>query len=424
MSELIYLLFFAGIVLTIGIRERQNMNRNIRKIPNRILVNGIRGKSTVTRLVMGILKEDNRRVAGKTTGTSPRLFYWDRHYEEPIVRSLQGANISEQKTITQQVARRSVDAFVTECMAVNPDYQSTFQEHFVQSGITIITNVIEDHLDVMGPTLDQIASAFASTIPHNGHLIIAPNNYEDYFKKIAQERNTKVHVADPKAIDEAYLKEFPYMMFPENAALGLAIAEILGIDEQTALNGMLNAPVDPGAMRVLSLGDDSEPSLFYNGFAANDATSTISIWDKIQELHADTTTHHAIVMNCRDDRVERTIQFAEEVLPNFKIGTLLLTGKSVAPVLEAYNRGDIQAEQMINLEKQPADKVVSAMEDLPKGSVIFGIGNIHGGGEEILHALEQLQTDEHTDVTHLPSRARNKPGMENERFTLEPSKSS
>src|SRR5699024_11323848 len=57
------------------------------------------------------------------TGTSPRLFFWDREEEEPIVRSLQGANISEQKMMVSKVARRSVNAFVTECMAVNPEYQ-------------------------------------------------------------------------------------------------------------------------------------------------------------------------------------------------------------------------------------------------------------------------------------------------------------
>ena len=423
MNELIYLLFFAGIVLSIGIRERKNMYRNIRRIPNRILVNGIRGKSTVTRLVMGILKEDNQRVAGKTTGTSPRLFYWDKENEEPIVRSLQGANISEQKFITRQVARRSVDAFVTECMAVNPDYQATFQDQFVQSGITIITNVVEDHLDVMGPTLDQVAEAFAKTIPHNGHLILSPTEYEDYFRQIADKQNTEVYMADPEAIDEDYLKQFPYMMFPENAAIGLALAEVLGIDEQIALKGMLNAPVDPGAMRVHTLGDVSQPSFFYNGFAANDASSTISIWDKIQELHPD-TPHQAVVMNCREDRMDRTIQFAEEVLPRLQTGTLILTGRGVSPVVDAYQRGTIQAENMINMEKQPADKVVNTLQDLPNNSVIFGIGNIHGGGEELASAIEQIHTEDESDRSHLPSRMRDRQSTKEKRFELEASKSS
>ncbi|KHE67279.1 capsule biosynthesis protein CapB, partial [Halobacillus sp. BBL2006] len=96
MDELVYLAIFAFIALGLGLREKNTLDRNLKKIPTRILVNGIRGKSTVTRLVMGILKEDNQKVVGKTTGTSARMFYWNQEDEEPIIRSLQGPNINEQ----------------------------------------------------------------------------------------------------------------------------------------------------------------------------------------------------------------------------------------------------------------------------------------------------------------------------------------
>ena len=389
MNELIYLTILALLVLMLGIRERHRLNRSIDRIPHRILINGIRGKSTVTRLVMGILKEDGQKVAGKTTGTSPRLFYWDRSYEEPIVRSLQGANISEQKFITRQVAKRRVDAFVTECMAVLPDYQKTFHESFVKPKITVITNVVEDHLDVMGPTLDQVAEAFAATIPYDGHLVLTPSAYEDYFRGVAAKRNTAVHIADPAAIEEGYLKTFPYMMFQENAAIGLAVAEILGIERETALQGMVSAPVDPGAMKVHPLGTAKNTGSFYNGFAANDASSTITIWNKIQKMHPD-APHQAVIMNCREDRVERTIQFAKDVLPRMQMDTLIVTGRNAGPVLEACEEGTIQVDSLINLEKRPPGDVKDVLDDLPGGTILFGVGNIHGGGEAIAEAIEDM----------------------------------
>lgn len=390
MNELIYLSFFTVIVLYLGLRERSKLERNIKQIPTRILVNGIRGKSTVTRLIMGIIKEDNQRVAGKTTGTSPRLFYWDKEDEEPLIRSLQGPNISEQKIITEQVAKRNVDAFVTECMAVNPNYQTVFQERFVQANITVITNVMEDHLDVMGPTINQIAEAFGRTIPYDGYLVIPPSTYQRYFNKIAENRGTKVVVADASLIDESYLKQFPFMMFAENAAFGLAVADILGIDHVTAHRGMLSAPVDPGAMRVHQYGPSNAPNFFFNGFAANDATSTINIWNKIQDQDYP-SDNKVVMMNCRDDRVERTIQFVKDVLPKFNIDTLILTGKSVAPIVEAYEDGSIQVKSLINLEKQPTNIVLSTIKQLPNNSMIYGIGNIHGGGQELADAIEQLE---------------------------------
>lgn len=46
------------------------------------------------------------------------------------------------------------------------------------------------------------------------------------------------------------------MVFPDNASIGLAVAEALGIDAETAMRGMLNAQPDPGAMRITTFGDE------------------------------------------------------------------------------------------------------------------------------------------------------------------------
>ncbi|NJP38485.1 poly-gamma-glutamate synthase PgsB [Bacillus luteus] len=384
-----YLGVIAAVIFYIGIKERRKMDRQLQKIPTRILVNGIRGKSTVTRLLMGIAKEDGQRTAGKTTGTSPRLFYWDSEEEEPIMRSLQGANISEQKIINDQVADRNVSTFVAECMAVNPEYQKVFEDRFVRPHITVITNIVEDHLDVMGPTLDQIAEAFSRTIPKNGYVVMPETDYNDFFEDIAENRGSEVVYYSTKGIDESYLKKFPYMMFAENAAIGLAVAGILGIDRDTAMRGMLNAPVDPGAMKIHSFGTASEPSYFFNGFAANDATSTRNIWNKIL-ASGYRHRHKAVIMNCRDDRVDRTIQFAEEVLPELKMDTLIVAGKAVQPIVRAYEEGSIQVNKLINLEKADTEEVIDELKKLPDETLLYGIGNIHGGGQEIADAMEEL----------------------------------
>ncbi|ASF40413.1 poly-gamma-glutamate synthase PgsB [Halobacillus halophilus] len=390
MEEIVYLAIFAVIVLVVGLREKSSHDRNLNKIPTRILINGIRGKSTVTRLIMGILKEDGRRVAGKTTGTSARMFYWDQEEEEPIVRSLQGPNISEQKTMAKRVVKREADAFVSECMAVNPEYQRIFQERLVKANITVIANVIEDHMDVMGPTLDDIAEAFSSTIPHNGHVVIPDTPYKGYFEKIARRRNSKVVVADESLFEEEYLKKFPFMIFPQNAALSLAVADILEIDREVALRGMLTAPVDPGAMRVHRFGKKRAPKYFFNGFAANDITSTLNIWERIQELDYP-TDEKTVIMNCRSDRVERTIDFAERVLPHIDMDNLIVMGETVDPVINAYNDGSITASNVINLENKSAEVIVEHLQDLPGNSVIYGIGNIVGGGEELAAAIQDLE---------------------------------
>ena len=67
---------FSMLVFTLAILEKRKHQQNLNLIKTRIIVNGIRGKSTVTRLIFGILKEAGIQVIGKTTGTSPRMIYW------------------------------------------------------------------------------------------------------------------------------------------------------------------------------------------------------------------------------------------------------------------------------------------------------------------------------------------------------------
>lgn len=389
MNELIYISLFVGLIILLGMIERIRLQYSIKKIPKRILVNGIRGKSTVTRLLMGILREEQVKVAGKTTGTMPRLFYWDQEEEIEIIRSLQGPNISEQKWVMKEVANRNVDALVTECMAVNPEYQSTFQKSYVQSNITVITNIIEDHLDVMGPTLDQVAEAFSETIPYNGYLIMSPSPYEEYFRKKAKKKNTKVLIADPDEVTQKDLDRFSYMMFPENVAIGYVLADLWGIKRNAALKAMVYAPVDPGALVVKRFGSVQEPNYFFNGFSANDATSTKNIWERIQEEYPQ-LKRRIIIMNCRDDRVDRTIQFAEEVLPHLPVDQLIVTGKSVRPIVKAFEKQEIPAEELINLENKKPEELIRMLTEIPGNAMIYGIGNIHGGGEEILEGIQAL----------------------------------
>lgn len=378
---------FVVIALVAGIVEWQQHKKKLHALPIRVNVNGIRGKSTVTRLITGILKEAEYKTIGKTTGTSARLIYWDQEEEEPIVRRAEGPNINEQKMVVRKAADYGAEALVSECMAVNPDYQIVFQDRLLQANIGVIVNVLEDHMDVMGPTLDEVAEAFTATIPHNGHLIVSESPYVDYYKKEAAKRNTEVIVADNNRISEAYLTQFDYMIFPENASLALAVAEALGIDEETALQGMLNANPDPGAMQIQQVDEEDGKAYFVNGFAANDPVSTINIWNRIvsQGYPKDRSI---IVMNCRDDRVDRTIQFAEDVLPYLPIDTLVLIGTMADPVIKGVEAGEIQVNHMLDLQGASTEEIYEELSKRMADNVIYGIGNIHGAAEPLIAKLE------------------------------------
>ncbi|ELK46407.1 poly-gamma-glutamate synthase PgsB [Halobacillus sp. ACCC02827] len=378
------------LVLVIGALEWQQHKKHINALPIRVNVNGVRGKSTVTRLITGVVKEAGYKTIGKTTGTSARMIFWDTPEEQPIKRRAEGPNIREQRMVVKEAADRGAEALISECMAVNPDYQVTFQEKMLQANIGVIVNVLEDHMDVLGPTLDEVADSFTATIPYNGHLIVTESPYLDMFRETAQERNTKVIVADDSRIPDDFLLKFEYMVFPENASLALAVAEAIGIDEETAFRGMLNAQPDPGAMRILPLGNYENPSYFVNGFAANDATSTINIWKRVEFLGYP-TENPIVIMNCREDRVDRTEQFAEDVLPYIPTDTLVLIGETTEPIVQAVEEGSIRVENFIDLEGKSTDEIMDVLAGMMNGRVLYGVGNIHGAAEPMIEQLQEYK---------------------------------
>ena len=385
--------------MVLGIREQLAQKRNVKKIPIRVNINGIRGKSTVTRLITSILTEAGYKTVGKTTGTAARMIYWFQDDEDIIVRRPEGPNISEQLRVLQKAADLNAEALVCECMAVNPDYQKVFQFRMLEANIVVIVNVLEDHLDVMGPTLDQIAQAFGATIPYNGFLITIDCAYTNYFKQIAKERNTKVIIADNSKITDEYLAKFDYMIFPDNASLALAVGEALGIDEETCFKGMLNAHPDPGAMRITRIGDENLNCTFVNGFAANDPQSTVNIWERVKELEYN-TEDPIVIMNCREDRVDRTEIFVSDVFPKIQTHTLVAIGEVSEPITTAFNNGQFpNVKNYINLEYAEPDKIMETLNPLLKDRMVFGVGNIHGQGEAFIEKLLSMARDEDTQDT-------------------------
>ena len=93
---LIVLMLLTLIPLVLLFLEKRQNERNLKKLRIRVNVNGIRGKSTITRMIFSILREAGYHVVGKTTGTAARMFYWNQKEEEELIRRPRGVSISEQ----------------------------------------------------------------------------------------------------------------------------------------------------------------------------------------------------------------------------------------------------------------------------------------------------------------------------------------
>jgi len=301
------LIISAGLLaslLILGLCERLARDRALRAIPIRIHVNGTRGKSTVTRLVAGALREAGIPTLAKTTGTAPRLILPDG--SERVIRRRAPASIREQLWFMREARRLKASAVVVECMAVDPELQAITAREMIRATIGVITNARLDHGDVMGTTVEQVAEALAGTIPNAGLLVVGPTGGVDVFERVARLHGTRV-VRAP-AGNGAGAGAGPADLAPawvaDNVQVALAVTRLLGIDDALARRGMRAASPDPGAVHAGAIEVGGRRVDYVDASAANDPTS-------LGQILGERTRDAVFVFQHRADRPHRLRQFAD-----------------------------------------------------------------------------------------------------------------
>ncbi|MFE1292702.1 poly-gamma-glutamate synthase PgsB [Streptomyces sp. NPDC058751] len=390
------LMVCCAILLVAGIVEQRRHFTNLDSIPTRVLVNGIRGKSSITRLCAGALRGGDLVTVAKTTGTAARFIHPDAT-EEPVYRKFGIANVVEQIGIVRRAAAYNPDALVIECMAVMPALQEINQSKLIRSTIGVLCNVREDHLAEMGPTLDDVARSLSRSMPEGGICVTAEQERFAILQEEADSRNCELIYADPETVTDEELRGFSWFTFKENVAIALKVAELLGVERQTALQGMYDAPPDPGVLSVERyVTEDGKKLRFANVFAANDPESTLMNINQLLDLGA---IHRPlnVVINCRPDRVERNGQMGE-IIPELDPDKVFVIGhpaKSAIDAIPAEYRG-----RAVDLggDKRDAEEFMGLLlGELGADTSLVAIGNIHGQGEHLLEHLAELPADESGD---------------------------
>ncbi len=398
----------AGIVVSVALILRWRLEslahrRRVDGLDWRIHVNGIRGKSTVARIIAGMLREHGLVTVAKSTGTFAAVINRDG-VDEPINRK-GPATILEQIEIARQYVVDDVDALVIECMALKPEYQEVSERMIVRSNIGVLTNVREDHQDVMGETLPEIARSLLSTCPTNGILVTSEQNPEiiEIMREVAESKGSQLVVADPDTVTDEENSRFDYISFKENVCIALAIADIIGIPRHTAMRGMVDAPPDPGVLRMkdLRIGNGplgrepgtSKKVTWANLFAVNDRESMIAAMQKLDPFMTDDTTVVGILNN-RSDRERRAIQFADVGANDLDFDRLVTFGAYEGLVTDRLKQNGYDEANILNLGDEhdcSQEEIIDRMiVQMPSTHVlVVGFVNIHTHqAEEMLEYFE------------------------------------
>jgi poly-gamma-glutamate synthase PgsB/CapB len=378
-------------------RERRDYEKQLSKLKIRIYVNGIRGKSTVTRLIAGVLREAGISTLAKTTGSAAMVIL--PNGEEIPIQRRSSATIMELFNIAKTYLEKDTEAIVFETMALYPVNQTASQELLVKGNINVITNVREDHQDVMGESLEEIADTLSLMIPYDGVLITAEDrpHLRERLAENASVRGSRTVYADPAWIMDQDLAGFDYLSFRENISIGLAVAEILGIPRSTAMRGMWNARPDLGVANIQRTTWRNKEILWIPLFAVNDRESTVISVDALQPYYDPNATRIGILNN-RYDRADRAMRFASIAALDLDFDYWITFGAYEAQVTEKMTELGVPRERIINMGfsvNPTLDQIFDKTAELIKGEqgVLIGLVNIHTPQAELLLEYFHHQPD-------------------------------
>ncbi len=383
---LILLILIAA--FTVYAVEMLRHRQTLRSLPIRIHVNGTRGKSSVTRLIAYGLRAGGFRVFAKTTGSAARMLHVDGT-ERPIVRR-SPPNIREQIGIMRRAAQEEAEVLVIECMAVRPDLQRITEKRIVRATIGVITNIRPDHLEVMGPRLEDVAIALSSTTPRAGALFSSEVRFGEFLRQKAGARGSTLHLTTRESWPtREEMERFAYVEIPENVALALDVCDELSVDRETALAGMTQVVPDIGATTRTVFERGDKKLTFINVFAANDRESILMLWHLLG-LGGPESGQVGVLVNNRADRMRRAQDMAEILAREMPADWYMAAGEQAATFIDMCVRLKIPRKKIANMGGKNAVQVLDRMFALTEREcTVMGIGNIGGFGIPFVEMLDE-----------------------------------
>ena len=368
--QAVLVILLVVILIYLALEQRRALGDRA-KLRHVVHVNGIRGKSTTTRLIDAGLRAGGWKVFCKTTGTVPMTIGVD-NVARPLFRRGR-ANINEQLRILHRAAEEGAEVLVLECMAVDPKLQNVAQHRMVRGDVGVITNVRLDHTAEMGETLEEICDSLSNTIPRDGVLFTADENFAPQLRRNGEKIGCETVLALPEGSE-------PDFDFPENVALALAVCERLGVERSVALEGMLHYQRDPYALSLYKLPNGC---VFINGMSINDPQSTEMVCRRVMEKYGWEGRELLLVINNRPDRGYRTEHMAM-VAKALAPGRVWLLGASQM-TMERRIRRDVSGVEVLGFRK--AEEL--PLEGLNESTVVFAVGNVAGPGHALMKRIRE-----------------------------------
>ena len=374
--------------------ERVRLDRALRRVPRRIAVTGTRGKSSVTRLIAAGLRASGAAVLAKTTGSKPVLISPDGT-EQEIFRS-GPASVREQVRLVELAASAGAGVLVVEMMSIGAECLAAESGRILRPGTLAVTNARLDHLDGMGRERDAIARSLAAAFPGRADVFIPSEEIHPAFEEAAARTGTRIHAVVRRAVEGPGADlPLPPGEFEPNRRLARAVLEYLGLDDRTIERGLAAAVPDAGSLKILrgTFGAPPRPAVCVSLFAANEPESSAAALREVERLSPPGGRPIVGLLSLREDRGDRTLQWIRAAGEGFFRGfsTVFLLGPPARAALRKIRRRPGSGGPVFSLveERSPKDVMSRVLASAPGETVVVGLGNFVGPGDELVRYWEE-----------------------------------
>lgn len=392
---------------------------------------GVRGKSSVTRLIASSLREAGVRVIARTTGSRPVIIFSDG--EEAEISRPAAANILEGKSFLRLARKERVEAVVVELMAIKPECLEVEVQKIFKPHCLVFTNFRPDHVEELGQTKEEVARSLLRAVSRGlkGTTVfllkeeMLPGVKEDLEKKEVrvvavdgQESSASISgeeesdnfgkskkkafaakqsssetlrgLAEKGPEDEGNLRSLRLNYgddFAANIRLAMAVTRHLGLRDDTALSGMKKTRPDFGGLKIWEkTAPGKPPGYVASAFAANDPESSFLVLRKLKTFIPWEGKKNYGLLVFRPDRGDRTKQWLQAIktgaLADFD--RLFLCGCPYFPVKKLASP---KIKRLKPADVRCLTEVLSYTETSPW--ILIGLGNIVGLGSELVALWEK-----------------------------------
>lgn len=178
-------------MMALGLLEKLSIEVSRGKIPHRVLVCGVRGKTTLARLLHTGFLAAGGRASCRVSGDSP-VYIGADDVEDPV-RRWGPANIREVRRVLRRMAREETEVAIIENMAIQYELQRVVCRDVVLPTLIVVAPDAPDHLEHWSHDPSVRAANLLETIPVEIPLVFVPAPANRLAYDIAVEQGREVH---------------------------------------------------------------------------------------------------------------------------------------------------------------------------------------------------------------------------------------